>query len=62
MERNLDCSAEAEKAMTQAAAASSAADRMKWLRAAVAWQQLARDGLRTAQHQCDVIRTDLRES
>jgi hypothetical protein len=37
-----DCEREAEAAMKMAAA-SSGAERMKWVRAALAWHDLARD-------------------
>lgn len=42
MRQGVDPRTEAEEAMRQAAAATSAVDRLKWLRVALAWQDLAR--------------------
>ena len=43
MRWDLDCRAEAERAMRQALEATTAIDRANWVRAALAWQDLARD-------------------
>jgi hypothetical protein len=42
MSRDFDYCAEAEGAMREAAAATTAAERIKWVRLALAWQDLAR--------------------
>jgi hypothetical protein len=42
MSRDFDYRAQAEEAMREAAAATTAVDRIKWVRLAVAWQGLAR--------------------
>jgi hypothetical protein len=43
MRWDIDCQAEAERAMRQALDATTAIDRANWVRAALAWQDLARD-------------------
>jgi hypothetical protein len=42
MSRDFDCRAEAQAAMRMAAAATCEHDRLKWLRVAQVWQDLAR--------------------
>jgi hypothetical protein len=44
MSRDFDYRAEAEVAMREAAAATTAVERIKWVRLALAWQDLARSG------------------
>jgi hypothetical protein len=44
MSPDFDYHAEAEEAMREAAAATTALERSKWVRLAVAWQDLARGG------------------
>jgi hypothetical protein len=44
MNRDFDYRVEAEEAMRKAAAATSAIERIKWLRLALAWQDLASGG------------------
>jgi hypothetical protein len=43
MRWDLDCEAEAEMAMRHALEATTAIERANWVRAALAWQDLARD-------------------
>jgi hypothetical protein len=42
MSRDFDYHAEAEEAMREAAAATTAVERIEWVQLAVAWQDLAR--------------------
>jgi len=44
MSRDFDYRAEAKEAMREAAAATTAVERIKWVRLALAWQDLARGG------------------
>ncbi len=44
MSRDFDYRAEAEKAMREAAGATTAVERIKWVQLALAWQGLARGG------------------
>jgi hypothetical protein len=44
MSRDFDYRAEAEEAMREAVAATTAVERIKWVRLALAWQDLARGG------------------
>ena len=44
MNRDFDYRVEAEEAMRKAAAATTAIERMRWVRVALAWQDLERGG------------------
>jgi hypothetical protein len=54
-----DCEREAEAAMKMAAAASGA-ERMKWVRAALAWHDLARGRIASELRECVASSTPFR--